>query len=134
MSCKDELNCIDVFCKHVLHIGYLHIHKDVHWFHHRWYMYEHIVFTAHIVFIHILSVVKPVYIFMTRNRVSKSCLMAEFCFHRFVYFNGVPICIFDFHHKQCASDSKDFISVKFTSQLFSDGDESLKDEKRLLLI
>ena len=40
--------------------------------------------TVHIVFIHIPSMVKPVDIFMVRNRVSKSCLMAELCFHGFV--------------------------------------------------
>ena len=34
--------------------------------------------------IHIRSVVKPVQIFMARNRVSKSCLMAELYFHGFV--------------------------------------------------
>ena len=57
--------------------------------------------TAHILFIHIPSVVKPVHIFMTRNRVSKSCLMTEPCFHRFVPFDCVLIYIFGFHHKQC---------------------------------
>ena len=50
------------------------------------------------------SVVKPVHIFIARNRVSKRCLMAELCFHRFVDFDCVPIYIFGFHHKQCASD------------------------------
>ena len=34
----------------------------------------------------------------------KSCLMAELCFHRFVHFDCVPIYIFGFHQKQCASD------------------------------
>ena len=60
--------------------------------------------TAHIVLIHIPSTVKPVHIFMARNRVSKSSLMAELCFHRFVHFDCVPTYIFAFHHKQCASD------------------------------
>ena len=59
------------------------------------------------------------HIFKARNRVSKSWLMAELCFYRFVHFDCVPIYIFDFHHKQCASDWKDFTSVKFTSQLLS---------------
>ena len=36
--------------------------------------------TAHIIFIHITSVEKPVHIFMARNRVSKSCLLGELCF------------------------------------------------------
>ena len=66
----------------------------------RWFASD----TAHIVFIHIPSVAEPVYIFMARNRVSKSCLMAEICFHRFVHFDCVPVYIFGFHHKQCASD------------------------------
>ena len=60
--------------------------------------------TAHIVFIHIPSAVKPVHIFMVRNRVSKSHLMAQLCFHRFVHFDCVPIYIFGFHPKQCVSD------------------------------
>ena len=37
----------------------------------------------HIVFIHILSAVKPVHIFMVWNRVAKNSLIAELCFHRF---------------------------------------------------
>ena len=57
-----------------------------------------------VLFIHITSVGKSVHIFMARNRVSKSCLMAELCFHCFVHFDCVPIYIFSFHHKQCASD------------------------------
>ena len=40
--------------------------------------------TAHIMFIHITSAVKPVHILMAGNRVSKSCLMAGLCFHRFL--------------------------------------------------
>ena len=47
----------------------------------RWFARD----TAHIVFIHITSVEKSVHISMARNRVSKNCLMAELCFHRFVY-------------------------------------------------
>ena len=36
---------------------------------------------------------KPVPVFMARNRVSKSCLMADLCFRRFVNFDCVPIYI-----------------------------------------
>ena len=82
--------------------------------------------TAHILFIHIPFVVKPVPIFMARNKISKSCLMAELCFHRFVHFDCALIYIFGFHRKQYASDLKDFAFVKLTSQLFSSADESLK--------
>ena len=31
---------------------------------------------------------------MARNRVSKSCLMAELCVNRFVHFDCVPIYIY----------------------------------------
>ena len=58
----------------------------------------------HIIYRYSESVMKPVYMFLARNRVSKSCLMAELCFHRFVHFDCVPINIFGFHHKQCASN------------------------------
>lgn len=58
--------------------------------------------TAHIIFIHITSVEKPVHIFMAKNRVSKSCLIAELCYHPFVHFNCAPICIFGPNQKQCA--------------------------------
>ena len=37
------------------------------------------------VFILITSAVKLVHIFMERNRVSKSFLMAELCFYRYVH-------------------------------------------------
>ena len=37
----------------------------------RWFVSD----TAHIVFIHLPSLVKPVHIFMAKNRVSKSCLI-----------------------------------------------------------
>ena len=60
--------------------------------------------------------------------------MAELCFHRFVHFDCVPIYIFGSHHKQCASDKKDFTFVKFTSQMFSSADKFLKDETRELLL
>ena len=33
------------------------------------------------------------HVFMARNRVSKSCLMGELCFHCFVHFNCAPIYI-----------------------------------------
>ena len=39
-----------------------------------------------LVFIHITSVVQPMYIFKARNKVSKSCLKVELFFHRFKYF------------------------------------------------
>ena len=74
------------------------------------YTYVYIYISIHIymymyIYICIIpSVVKPVHIFIARNRVSKRCLMAELCFHRFVDFDCVPIYIFGFHHKQCASD------------------------------
>ena len=48
--------------------------------------------TAHIVFIDIISVGKSVHISMSKNRVSKSSLMAELCFHRFVHFDCVSLC------------------------------------------
>ena len=48
--------------------------------------------------------VKQVHILMVKSRVSKSCLMAELCFHRFVQLGCIPIYIFGFNHKQCASD------------------------------
>ena len=60
--------------------------KDVHWLHHRCYMEEH---TAHFCF-------PPYNIFGE--------LMTELCFHRFVCFGCVTICIFGIHHEQCASD------------------------------
>ena len=66
----------------------------------RWFASD----TAHIVFIHILSVVKPVHIFMARSRICKSCLTVELYFHRSVHFDCVAIYIFCFHHKQFASD------------------------------
>ena len=83
--------------------------------------------------LHITSVVKLVHIFMVRNRISKTCLMAKFCFHCFVHFDGIPIYISGFHHKQCACDKKDFTVMKFSSQLCNSADESLKDKTHLLL-
>ena len=47
--------------------------------------------TPHTLFIHKKSLLKPVHIFMVKNSVSKSCLMAELCFHRFVHFGCVLI-------------------------------------------
>ena len=66
----------------------------------RWFVSD----MAHIVLIYVPSVVKPVHIFMVRNRVSKSCLMVELCYQHFVHFDCVPIYIFGFNHKQCASN------------------------------
>ena len=54
---------------------------------------------ANVGFIHITSVGKLVlHIFKARNRVSKSWLIAELCFYRFVHFDCVPMYIFAFHH------------------------------------
>ena len=44
--------------------------------------------------IHITFVVKEMLIYMGRNRVSKSCLIAKLCFYRFVHFSYVPIFLF----------------------------------------
>ena len=60
------------------------------------HMYMHIY--MHI-YVHICM-----HIFIGRSRVSKSRLEAELCFHRYMHFFCVPIYIFGFHHKQCASD------------------------------
>ena len=98
------------------------------------YMYMFASDTAHILFIHITSVVKSVHIFMVRNKVSKSCLMVELCLHRFVHFDWAPIYIFGFHQQQCASLQKNFTFVKFTSELFRSADDLLKDEMCLLLL
>ena len=59
------------------------------------------------------------------ERVSKSCLMGELCFHHFVHFDCFLIYIFSSHHKQCASNQKDFTFMKFTSQFFSSADETV---------
>ena len=60
-------------------------------------------------FIHIPSVVKPVQVFcMVRNRVSKSCLMVELCFHRFLYFDCVLIYIYIYQAKKMC----DFLTFK----------------------
>ena len=77
----------------------------------RWFASD----TTHIVFIHIPSAMK-------------------LCFYRFVDFHCVLIYVFCFHHKQRASDYKNFSFLRFTSQLFSSADESLKDETRLPLL
>ena len=77
----------------------------------RWFASD----TAHIVFIHIPSAMK-------------------LCFYRFVDFHCVLIYVFCFHHRQRASDYKNFSFLRFTSQLFSSADESLKDETRLPLL
>ena len=62
----------------------------------RWFAID----IACIVFMHITSAEKSVYIFMARNRISKSCVMGELCFNCFVCFDCVSIFIFGFHHKQ----------------------------------
>ena len=56
------------------------------------------------------------------------------CFHRYVHFTCVSIYIFSFYQKQCASNQKDLTFVKFTTQLFSSIDQSLKGEIHLLLL
>ena len=61
---------------------------------------------------------ESVHIFMVRSRVTKSCSMADLCFHCFLHFGYVLIYIF----------------VRFTSQIISSVDESLKDETRLLML
>ena len=44
-----------------------------------------LLMTFHIlVFLHTISMMKQVHTFMARSRVSKSCVMAELCFHRLV--------------------------------------------------
>ena len=73
------------------------------------------------------------HILMERNRVSKSCVMVELCFHRVLYFDCVAIYIFGFHHKQCACHEKGLTFMTFASQLISQVEESLKDETRLLM-
>ena len=57
---------------------------------------KRVCYCSEIVFIYILhiSLVKPVHIFLVRNRVSKSFLMAELCFHRFVHFECVILYIY----------------------------------------
>ena len=56
------------------------------------------------------------------------------CFHRYVHFTCVSIYIFSFYQKQCARNQKDLTFVKFTTQLFSSIDQSLKGEIHLLLL
>ena len=58
----------------------------------------------------------------------------KLCFNFFAHFNCVLIYISSFHHRQCASDSKSFTFFKFTCQMCSSANESLKDEKCLLLL
>ena len=95
----------------------------------RWFASD----TADIVFVYITSVVESMHIFMARNRAFESCLMSELCFYSFAHFDCVLIYIFRNYHKQCVSNYNDLALGKFTSQLFSNADESLKDETRLLL-
>ena len=49
-------------------------------------------------------------------------------------FGCIPIYIFGFHHKQCASYLKYFTYLKFTPQISSGAAESLQDEMPLLLL
>ena len=57
------------------------------------YIYIYVCIYIYIYITDILYVymVKSVPIFMARNKVSKSCLMTDLCFHRFVHFNCIPI-------------------------------------------
>ena len=66
--------------------------------------------------------------------ITHKSVMAELCFHFFVYFVCVPINIFGSHHKECDSNQKDFTFVKFTSQMFSSADESLMIKTCLLML
>ena len=91
-------------------------------------------YTVHIVYIHVTSAGKSVHIVMARNKVFKILLMSELCFHRFGCFYCVPIYVFGFNNKQCASDQKGFTFVKLLSQLFSSADEALNDKTCLLLL
>ena len=86
----------------------------------------------------VTSVVKPLHTFMVRSRVSKSCLKAELCFHRYVHFSYVPIMF-------SAFTITSVLAIRRTSllrssllscllALFSSTDESLKNETCLLLL
>ena len=70
---------------------------------------------------------------MTRNKVSKICLMMEPCFYCFVHFSSVQIYIFGLHHNRCGSDWKNVTFVKFLSQILSSAGGSLKGEAYLQL-
>ena len=86
------------------------------------------------IYVHTAFVENPVHMVMDSNRVSKSCSMAEICFHLFVHFGCALIYIFCFYQKQYASQKKDFTFVKFICQMFSSADESLKSKTCLLLL
>ena len=60
--------------------------------------------------------------------------MVELCFNFFVHFNFVSIYISGFHHRQCASDSKNFTFLKFICQMCSSANEFLKDKTCLQLV
>ena len=94
------------------------------------YLYIYIIY----IYTYIYKYISSWHIFMARSRFSNSRLKEELFLHCYVRFSCVPIYIFDFHHKQYASNWKDFTFVKFTTQLFCGADESLKDETRLLLL
>ena len=51
-----------------------------------WMLKQQNVFTGDTAFIYIISVGKSVHIFTARKRISKSCLITELCFNRFVHF------------------------------------------------
>ena len=73
---------------------------------------------------------KPVYIFMARNRVSKTCLLAKLCFHCYVYFGSVQDLFLPFTTNSVVftfveCHLQEFTLVKFTSQMFSSTDVSL---------
>ena len=94
-----------LFCLYI----YIYIYISVH-------LYLSIyLYTAHIVFIHIPSVaVKPVHIFMVRNRVCKNCLMAELCFHCFVHFDCISILWYTFW----AITARSVLAIRSTSLLW----------------
>ena len=98
-------------------------------------LWDNSLVTLHtFMFIHITSVLKPVYIYMAESKASKRHIINELWFHRFVHFGCLPIFIFGFHHKHCDSNYKDFTFVRLTSQMFSSNDEPLKAESQLLLL
>ena len=70
--------------------------------------------TAHIVFIHVPSVLKPAHIFMARNRVSKSCLMAELCLDCFVDFDWLLIYVYIYKRWNWSSCTELTLSASWT--------------------
>ena len=84
-------------------------------------------------FLHVISVVKSEHIFMARKRAFKSCLMTEFCFHRFVHFCCVWK-VFSFYQQQCASNWEEFTVVRFIFQILRSTNGTIKNETRLKLL